>query len=49
VPVPEIGLQRFPKPSNLTVDAAVVNPKATSTAARKSPKKKLPPKVSDEL
>ncbi len=26
VPVLKIGLQKFPNPSNLTVDAAIVNP-----------------------
>ncbi len=26
IPVPEIGLQQFPKENNLTVDAAKINP-----------------------
>jgi hypothetical protein len=29
----KIGIQRFPEPNNLTVDAAVVNPKAGTRAA----------------
>lgn len=40
VPIKELGIQQFPKPNNLTVDAAVVNPKPKSASARKTPKKK---------
>ena len=37
VPVMKIGIQKFEKPSNLTVDASKVNPKSK---ARKKAKKK---------
>ncbi|MCJ7487934.1 MAG: hypothetical protein MUQ25_17450 [Candidatus Aminicenantes bacterium] len=36
VPILNIGLQRFEKPNNLTVDAAIINPSEMSS--RKKPK-----------
>ena len=38
VPVLELGLQRFPKENNLSVDASIVNPKEKKTG--KSPARK---------
>ena len=38
VPVKEIGLQRFDKPSSLTVDAAKVNPDPGAAAKSKATK-----------
>jgi hypothetical protein len=35
VPIKEIGLQRFEEPSNLTVDAATVNPAPAKSAGAK--------------
>jgi hypothetical protein len=40
IPVHEIGIQRFDQPSNLTVDAAVVNPAPSATKARARQKSK---------
>jgi hypothetical protein len=40
VPVLQIGIQRFPKPNNLTVDAAKVNPKSKPVTVRVKPAKK---------
>ena len=34
VPVLKIGIQRFPEPNNLTVDAAVVNPITTKEQSK---------------
>ncbi len=35
IPVLEIGLQKFEKETNISVDAAKVNPKPAETAAKK--------------
>ena len=35
VPVVRIGIQRFEKPNNLTVDAAKANPKVSESPARR--------------
>lgn len=38
VPIAEIGIQEFEKPSNLTVDAAKVNPSKPAKSTRKRTK-----------
>jgi len=39
VPVTELGIQRFPEPNNLTVDAAKVNPLTKSKSTKRPAKK----------
>lgn len=39
VPILELGIQRFDEPSNLTVDASVVNPKSKPKSKPKAKKK----------
>jgi hypothetical protein len=47
IPVLEIGLQKFDKQSNLSVDAAVVNPQSDRTEKRGGTPKKKRVKVSE--
>ncbi len=39
VPIAEIGIQEFDKPSNLTVDAAKVNPKKSNNSVNRKSKR----------